>query len=194
MEQQFSPTYLYVKQHTITGKLYFGKTTRSNPELYVGSGKYWKRHIQQHGKQHVVTLWSCLFSDQHECMDFALAFSELFDIVESNNWLNLVEETGIGGNPPGYVPSIEARAKMSASRIGKEPANKGVPHSDETRQKMSESSPWKGKSLPAESVAKRSQSRRGIPRPKVECPHCGKVGGAGAMQVWHFDNCKMRGA
>lgn len=28
------------------------------------------------------------------------------------------------------------------------------------------------------------------PRSKVECPHCGKVGGANTMHRWHFDNCK----
>lgn len=25
---------------------------------------------------------------------------------------------------------------------------------------------------------------------KVECPHCGKVGGIGPMSQYHFDNCK----
>ena len=44
-----TPTYLYVKQHSITGMKYFGKTTR-NPIKYIGSGKYWKRHISKHGK------------------------------------------------------------------------------------------------------------------------------------------------
>lgn len=28
------------------------------------------------------------------------------------------------------------------------------------------------------------------PRSKVECPHCGKVGGSNTMHRWHFDNCK----
>lgn len=31
----------------------------------------------------------------------------------------------------------------------------------------------------------------GIPKAKVTCPHCGKVGGGQAlMNRWHFDNCK----
>ena len=30
--QNFKPTYLYIKQHTVTGKLYFGKTTKDNVE------------------------------------------------------------------------------------------------------------------------------------------------------------------
>lgn len=26
--------------------------------------------------------------------------------------------------------------------------------------------------------------------PKIECPHCGKIGNLGPMKRWHFDNCK----
>lgn len=38
---------------------------------------------------------------------------------------------------------------------------------------------------------KKEQSLRflGIPRQKIICPHCGKEGGTGNMQRWHFDNC-----
>ena len=33
---------------------------------------------------------------------------------------------------------------------------------------------------------------KGKKRKRVECPHCGKVGGNGLMQRWHFDNCKHK--
>ncbi len=35
----FTPTYLYIKRHTVTGKLYFGKTvkTGSSFDRYLGS-------------------------------------------------------------------------------------------------------------------------------------------------------------
>jgi endogenous inhibitor of DNA gyrase (YacG/DUF329 family) len=38
---------------------------------------------------------------------------------------------------------------------------------------------------------KKDQSLRflGKPRPKIKCPHCGKEGGVGNMERWHFDNC-----
>jgi hypothetical protein len=38
---------------------------------------------------------------------------------------------------------------------------------------------------------KRSASMR-KPRAKVTCPHCGKVGGGGAMRQYHMDNCKSK--
>ena len=89
----FIPTYLYIKQHEITGKLYFGKTTR-NPTKYKGSGKHWKSHINKHGK-HIETLWYCLYTDEQTIRETALSFSKLWNIVESSEWLNLIEEDGI---------------------------------------------------------------------------------------------------
>jgi hypothetical protein len=56
--------YLYVKQHSITKKKYFGKTTVMNPYKYRGSGLHWGRHLRKHGKQHVVTLDIWGFEDQ----------------------------------------------------------------------------------------------------------------------------------
>lgn len=55
----FVPTYLYIKRHTITGKLYFGKTTKTDMDFskYKGSGKHWSNHIKKHGKEHVETIW-----------------------------------------------------------------------------------------------------------------------------------------
>jgi hypothetical protein len=96
----FTPTYLYIKQHSVTGKLYFGKTVK-DPESYLGSGTHWMRHIKKHGKEHVVTLWYCLFLDQESCTEFALLFSKQENIVESDDWLNLRDENGKDGITPG---------------------------------------------------------------------------------------------
>lgn len=52
----FTPTYLYIKRHSITGKLYFGKTIQ-NPETCIGSGTRWSNHANYYGKQYIETLW-----------------------------------------------------------------------------------------------------------------------------------------
>ena len=39
--------------------------------------------------------------------------------------------------------------------------------------------------------SKISKTQRDNPRPKVECPHCGKIGNSMVMPRWHFDNCKL---
>ena len=43
--------YLYVKQHSVTGLKYFGRTECKNPFRYKGSGSYWKKHLKKHLKQ-----------------------------------------------------------------------------------------------------------------------------------------------
>lgn len=37
-----------------------------------------------------------------------------------------------------------------------------------------------------------SKAKLGISRPKLICPHCGKEGGTGNMQRWHFNNCRNK--
>jgi hypothetical protein len=93
----FNPTFLYIKQHSVTGKLYFGKYSGKKIDKYFGSGRYWTSHIKKHGKEHVVNLWYCLFYDEQDCKDFALSFSKQQNIVKSKEWANEVVEDGIGG-------------------------------------------------------------------------------------------------
>ena len=90
----YVPTYLYIKQHSVTGLKYFGKTTQ-DPIKYLGSGKYWKPHIKKHSKEYVVTLWYMLFDNPELLSEFALLFSEHWDIVNSKVWANLILENGL---------------------------------------------------------------------------------------------------
>ncbi len=97
-EQQhsnFKPTYLYIKQHSVTGLKYFGKTGR-DPYKYNGSGTHWKNHLKKHGKQ-IETIWVHLFNDINELISSAITLSEIFDIVDSNFWANMRIEDGLSG-------------------------------------------------------------------------------------------------
>ena len=91
------PTYLYIKQHSITGLKYFGKTTKNNPVEYLGSGIHWKKHIKKHGVEFVKTIWFQLFQSESEIIEFALKFSKENNIVNSKEWANLKEENGLDG-------------------------------------------------------------------------------------------------
>ncbi|MNK39740.1 hypothetical protein D3C87_583600 [compost metagenome] len=50
-----------------------------------------------------------------------------------------------------------------------------------------------GRKQTATANNKRSDKLKGRPQPKIECPHCNKSGGAGAMTRFHFDRCKENG-
>lgn len=112
----FKPTWLYIKQHKITGKKYFGKTTKADPIKYPGSGKYWIRHIEKHGKDQVETIWTQLFIDYQECTEYALRFSVENNIVESDEWANQMLEDGLTGNgSPGRKSSTLAINTVKAN-------------------------------------------------------------------------------
>lgn len=87
--------YLYVKWHSITGLKYFGRTEKSDPFKYNGSGKYWLDHIKKHGKEYVQTIGIWKFDNQDKCTKFALDFSAHHNIVESKEWANLKTEDGL---------------------------------------------------------------------------------------------------
>ena len=91
--------YLYVKTHRVTGLKYFGMTRKDDPYKYKGSGKKWKRHIRKHGYD-VTTDIVGMFENIEEASDFALRFSKENNIVESNEWANLIPEDVIGVPPP----------------------------------------------------------------------------------------------
>jgi hypothetical protein len=201
------PTYLYIKQHSITGLKYFGKTTR-DPYTYIGSGRYWKSHINKHGEQFVKTIWvSEIFTEPTLLSEFAIFLSEEFDIVNSPGWANLILENGLdGGQDKGHmlgkILSKEHKQKISES-------SKGRKLSEETKQKMRKpktlehvaraAAAQRGRKQSPEHLAKLSAARKGrlawnkgISQQLVTCPHCNQVGG-NAMYRWHFDNCKLKG-
>ena len=110
--------YLYVKQHSITGIKYFGKTVTRNPFKYTGSGKLWKRHFKKHGKQFIQTLDVWGFDDINICNEFALKYSRDNNIVNSKEWANLIIENGADGAPRGNIVSQSTRNKIAQTLTG----------------------------------------------------------------------------
>lgn len=191
----FKPTRLYVKRHRLTGMRYFGKTVREDIYEYAGSGTYWTRHINKHGIDHTVTDWvSDWFYDVEEIKDFALSFSELFDIVESDEWANKKPEDGLdGGWPEGMTTVIDMNGNkdfvdtsdprlLTGELVG---VNKGtvvVRGSDGSCYRVSEDDPrW----LNGELIS----SVTGYKHPIVECPHCGQMIANNTKNRYHFDAC-----
>lgn len=180
----FKPTFLYLKQHSITGKRYFGKTSRSEHDLlnnYHGSGVYWNNHINKHGKEHVMTVWYELFTEQSDIVDFATFFSESEDIVNSLRYANSTPEDGLNGWAIGNTLGLLHKDKLKG------------PQTVEHREKLSKANKDKPQGpQTAEHSRKISESKKDIPQKQVVCPHCSKSGGISMMYRWHFDNCKLR--
>lgn len=63
---------------------------------------------------------------------------------------------------------------------------KGKPNEKMKGLLVGDKNPMRNKDV----ALKISIAKTGIPRPKLTCPYCGKVGGSGNMQRWHFENCR----
>lgn len=178
----FLPTYLYVKTHNKTGLKYFGKTT-NNPHNYRGSGTYWLAHLKIHGND-VDTEVIGYYTDKEECIAAATLFSTKHNIVEAVNehnkkvWANQILENGVDGGNTGrtnYSPlSLATKEKMSQSKKGKIPWNKGTKglckgntnkRTKEQKEKISKS--LTGRKRSPDAVEKTANKLRGRKRPEI---------------------------
>jgi hypothetical protein len=129
MTTYIKPTYLYIKQHSITGLKYFGKTTTKDPYKYKGSGVDWIPHLKEYGSEHVIT--TIIFgpcTDSEAISEFAISFSRDNNIVTSNLWANRKIETGLdGGGVAGSTRSTKTKQKMSDTKKGIPNGRKGIP-------------------------------------------------------------------
>lgn len=141
----FKPTRLYVKRHLITGMLYFGKTVKQNTNYYRGSGVRWSNHISKYGRKQVETIWvSEWFDDPLDIEDFALLFSDLFQITgRDSGWANIIPENGLDGGM-GTEAQKEAARKAATGRVKSDneissirEAQTGRPKSEEHKKRLS---------------------------------------------------------
>lgn len=132
--------YLYVKTHKLTGKKYLGQTSSKNPFTYKGSGKYWKQHIKKYG-YNVTTeiLKEC--SSKEEVKYWGEYYTNLWNVVSSNEWANLKPETGDGGSIKGTnlgrKHTEETKEKISKNTRGKPKPNNSVPRTEEQKKHLS---------------------------------------------------------
>ena len=189
-------TYLYVKEHKMTGLRYFGKTTRKDVDKYLGSGKYWKRHIVKHGVEHVKTLWvSEAFNDEDLLIDFADHFSSFFDIVVSNDWANMKKENGKDGGFFLYGDDNPAKRSDVREKISKAlQGHTGVPnrgfldrrHSKESKYKMSIA--HLGRKVSQSTKLKMSDAQKN--RKRGVCFVCKKEFAVNMLSRFHNEKCK----
>lgn len=185
--------------------------SRHNEPIYVGKGKgdrAWshlkskskKKHpfIQRLGSMKKSGIFSIIGIYAVDDEELALLVEkELISKIGRKDMgrgplLNLTDGgEGVSGRISPHTP--ETKAKMSLAKIGV-PGHKqtivarnriavyrtGKTHSPECRASMRKKKPGTAIAL------------TGRTRAVVKCPHCNKSGGEGAMQRWHFDNCKIR--
>ena len=181
MSSAFKPTALLVMEHNITGLKYFCKTTLlDRVHRYKGSGVVWTKHMREHGFNVKVGLLG-FYIDKDRCLNAAKNFSIENNIVDSDEWANLVIETGkngaslIGERNPFYgrKHSSEVIEQMRVQRLGIS-VNKGAYRSPEQRAKISAS--LKGRKNQAVALAMTGR--------KLSEETKAKIAEAGKKRIW----------
>jgi len=205
--------YEHIRQDT-GAVFYVGKGSGPRANLSTGRSQYWKRIVSKAKAFSVRIIASNL--------DEELAHLVEIERINQCKRLNipLCNLTDGGEGMSGYVIPEEIRNKISASlsgRVGTPLSDKaknllrvaktGVPKSEETKQKLrlanlgkkasaearkKMSLAHKGKKRSDEFRKKLGDARRGKSQPKLQCPHCSKIGGNSNMVRWHFSNCKQK--
>ena len=195
---QFKPTALIIRQHDVTGLLYFHKTHRLNQmHKYTGSGVHWRNHLKTHGNTSTV-LWYCIYYDVESLVDAAVSISLLYSIALSQSWANMIIEDGISLTRKGYVPTPEELQRLRTRNIGrKQPAEeraararKGTNNGMYGVHRTGSDAPRFGIKLSDEGKAKISAKMKA--RVPVTCPHCNKSCDPANAKRHHFDRCKAK--
>jgi len=143
--------YLMIKSHNKTKLKYlcqhFG--IKESCFAYSGSGTYWKRHLKKYGKD-ISTEILFETNSLEKLKNKGLYYSELYNVVESDEWANLCIETGADGGVIGRKLSEKEKQKISKTlkgkyvgpkshmygRKGKNHPHYGKHHSEEAKRKM----------------------------------------------------------
>jgi hypothetical protein len=181
--------YIYLKTHNQTGLKYLGKTEK-DPYIYKGSGIYWKAHLRKYGNDVSTEI---LFKSEHitEIREVGLKLSKEFNIVESNDFANLIEENGIGG-----VTSTSFKKGCKSNNKGKKIpliAQRRKEYWDRWRQNNPDyKSKWKKYVPKGRENWIRADNTTKLNSVKLVCPHCGIECNVGNANRWHFDKCKYK--
>ena len=120
--------YLMVKTHTITGLKYLCKkvtTSDSKAISYLGSGTRWNNHLKVHGKHINTEILAKYGLDKiEEFSKLCIEYSNKFNIVKSDDWANLIIETGKPGT------KIDIYCGDKGTFFGKK-------HTEQTKKKIS---------------------------------------------------------
>jgi hypothetical protein len=119
---------------------------------YFTSSDTVAEYVQEHGNPDIIQIRKT-FDNTTRARLWEHTVLKRLAVIKRNDYLNKSDSKSI--DP----------AASSKARTGVAPGNKGLPQSEEIKQKKRK------------------------PKPLVTCPHCNTVGGISAMYRFHFDKC-----
>jgi len=117
-------------------------------------------------------------------------FNPMYGKNHSEETKQLISQSRLDFLTPEFIEKMKiwnSRPMSTEQKLKLSIAHKGKTHSEKTKNKMSNTRI--APSLNARIAC--SLANKGKTRPVLTCPHCNKSGGLGAMNRWHFNNCKL---
>jgi hypothetical protein len=161
---------------------YIGKGVENRAHGFSSRNRYWKRVVAKHGKPTVQILAN--WKTEQEAFEHEMFLIDCF----KGMGFKLANITKGGDGVAGLKWTTESKLKLSKSKLGVRFVGRGAT-SVKRGDKLDKNRADKMRAILVEARAK-MKPKTGVPMAKVECPHCQKIGGVGAMGRWHFDNCK----
>lgn len=201
--------YLCVKTHKVTGLKYLCQTKQKDPHKYYGSGLYWKTHLNKYGKQiDTEIIKECVSVE--ELRHWGIYYSNLWNIVESDAWANLIPESGVSAilTADTYVKIAETKKKngtensspaINDKRISTRKKNGTLNvNSDTSIQKTLDIKERRG-TLPGspETISKQLETKRvkGTMNTNtrfITCQYCNKTMASQHIGIWHGEKCRTK--
>jgi hypothetical protein len=177
--EAIKPTRLYIKQCPHCGLKYFGKSVRNDVDKYQGSGRRWKGHLKKH-KVRPDHLWNSDWYYDTSIQRFALKFSNMNKIVESDKWANLKNEDGLDTLNFNLYNGSERHIENARKSMAKNRKPFSGTHSEKTRNLLSEKN--KARIVSDETKQKLSKNNFSKRHPERQKEHARKAGGMSGMK------------
>jgi len=186
--------YTYVLKSQVSDLSYIGVRSCSGlieEDDYWGSSKHLPDDVSTTFDKTILGT----FSTRADAVNDEIRRHNENDVARNPLFINKAKQTATGFDRSGTHDSEITRERKRISMVGVKNHFYGKSHSAEAIQKQSLSKLGNKNSLGStHTEAQRrniSNGRKGISPsyPKVECPHCGKLGGSNIMPRYHFDKC-----
>lgn len=118
-----------------------------------------------------------------------MAFWIMFSSSERRN-LDLSEDELKAKYEEARIEMKRVKSEWGKTRVGELNSFFGKHHGDYAKRRISET--HKGKKLSKEHAKSFGQAQKGVPKRKLECPHCHKMVPYNLINRWHNNNCKFK--
>lgn len=183
--------FVYQTTNVATGAIYVGVHFGTEDDKYIGSGVVLKRAVKKYGRL-------SFMREIVKCCDSVEEAYELEELIVDSDFVDRHDTYNLALGGRGHDGRNNSEETILKMRKPKSEAHRAAISKGKTGKKLSQAHRDAcargrlGSKRSEQTRSKMSRTRTNKVHQIVQCPHCGKEGGAPAMGQWHFNNCKFK--